>query len=159
MWLCYIRLTLLFLRCCRWAGILGHSVSPRGTAGNPNQGNWPTTKETSSLLWTRARYCHEATGGVCSQSWLPIVWHMNLIALFQRKGYYKARHNVTGEEGLINSSNVRERPALRVHPNLSLMPYVSPSSEWDVALCVITFTKCCMRFNGSVTVTSRNVSF
>lgn len=42
--------------------------------------------------------------------------------LLKRKGYYKARHNTTGEEGLINSSNVRERQALRIDPSLSLMP-------------------------------------
>ncbi|XP_051233151.1 megakaryocyte-associated tyrosine-protein kinase isoform X2 [Dicentrarchus labrax] len=39
------------------------------------------------------------------------------------KGYYKAKHNTTGEEGLINSTNVREREALRVDPSLSLMPW------------------------------------
>ncbi|XP_028443719.1 megakaryocyte-associated tyrosine-protein kinase isoform X2 [Perca flavescens] len=39
------------------------------------------------------------------------------------KGYYKARHNTTGEEGLLNASNVREREALRVDPSLSLMPW------------------------------------
>uniref|UniRef100_A0A8C4HPS0 Tyrosine-protein kinase n=1 Tax=Dicentrarchus labrax TaxID=13489 RepID=A0A8C4HPS0_DICLA len=38
-------------------------------------------------------------------------------------GYYKAKHNTTGEEGLINSTNVREREALRVDPSLSLMPW------------------------------------
>ncbi|XP_054873737.1 megakaryocyte-associated tyrosine-protein kinase [Amphiprion ocellaris] len=40
-----------------------------------------------------------------------------------RKGYYEAKHNRTGEEGLISSSNVREREALRVDPSLSLMPW------------------------------------
>ncbi|KAM3620409.1 uncharacterized protein V6R79_022810 [Siganus canaliculatus] len=40
-----------------------------------------------------------------------------------KKGCYKARHNTTGEEGLINSANVREREALRVDPSLSLMPW------------------------------------
>ncbi|XP_067453071.1 megakaryocyte-associated tyrosine-protein kinase isoform X2 [Thunnus thynnus] len=39
------------------------------------------------------------------------------------KGYYEARHNTTGEEGLVNSTNVREREALRVDPSLSLMPW------------------------------------
>uniref|UniRef100_A0A3P8RPN1 Tyrosine-protein kinase n=1 Tax=Amphiprion percula TaxID=161767 RepID=A0A3P8RPN1_AMPPE len=40
-----------------------------------------------------------------------------------RKGYYEAKHNRTGEEGLISSSNVRERESLRVDPSLSLMPW------------------------------------
>uniref|UniRef100_A0A3B4XPD9 Tyrosine-protein kinase n=1 Tax=Seriola lalandi dorsalis TaxID=1841481 RepID=A0A3B4XPD9_SERLL len=40
-----------------------------------------------------------------------------------RKGFYEARHNTTGEEGLISSTNVREREALRVDPSLSLMPW------------------------------------
>lgn len=51
------------------------------------------------------------------------------MSLLQRKGFYKASHNTTGDEGLINSTNVREREALRVDPCLSLMPYVS--SEFD----------------------------
>ncbi|XP_056132371.1 megakaryocyte-associated tyrosine-protein kinase [Lampris incognitus] len=39
------------------------------------------------------------------------------------KGHYKARHNTTEEEGLITSCNVREREAIRIDPNLSLMPW------------------------------------
>uniref|UniRef100_A0A673KK08 Tyrosine-protein kinase n=1 Tax=Sinocyclocheilus rhinocerous TaxID=307959 RepID=A0A673KK08_9TELE len=42
---------------------------------------------------------------------------------FQRKGEYRARHNTTGEEGLISGSNLREREALRIDPKLSLMPW------------------------------------
>uniref|UniRef100_A0A4W5N5V7 Tyrosine-protein kinase n=1 Tax=Hucho hucho TaxID=62062 RepID=A0A4W5N5V7_9TELE len=37
------------------------------------------------------------------------------------KGHYKARHNTTGEEGLISATNVREREAICV--DLSLMPW------------------------------------
>uniref|UniRef100_A0A673KBN5 Tyrosine-protein kinase n=1 Tax=Sinocyclocheilus rhinocerous TaxID=307959 RepID=A0A673KBN5_9TELE len=40
-----------------------------------------------------------------------------------RKGEYRARHNTTGEEGLISGSNLREREALRIDPKLSLMPW------------------------------------
>lgn len=47
------------------------------------------------------------------------------VAPSQKKGFYRVRHNSSGEEGLINSTNVREREALRVDPGLSFMPYVS----------------------------------
>uniref|UniRef100_A0A7N6AAV3 Tyrosine-protein kinase n=1 Tax=Anabas testudineus TaxID=64144 RepID=A0A7N6AAV3_ANATE len=48
---------------------------------------------------------------------------LTIVDTSTRKGYYKARHNTTGEEGLINSTSVREREALRVDPSLSLMPW------------------------------------
>ncbi|XP_047442683.1 megakaryocyte-associated tyrosine-protein kinase isoform X2 [Mugil cephalus] len=48
---------------------------------------------------------------------------LTIVDTSTRKGYYMARHNSTGEEGLINSINVREREALRVDPGLSLMPW------------------------------------
>ncbi|XP_043078616.1 megakaryocyte-associated tyrosine-protein kinase isoform X2 [Puntigrus tetrazona] len=40
-----------------------------------------------------------------------------------RKGEYRARHNTTGEEGLVSGSKLREREALRIDPKLSLMPW------------------------------------
>ncbi|XP_008406143.1 megakaryocyte-associated tyrosine-protein kinase isoform X1 [Poecilia reticulata] len=48
---------------------------------------------------------------------------LSIVDTSTRKGFYAARHNTTEEEGLINSSNVREREALRVDPGLSLMPW------------------------------------
>ncbi|XP_071201063.1 megakaryocyte-associated tyrosine-protein kinase-like isoform X2 [Salvelinus alpinus] len=39
------------------------------------------------------------------------------------KGHYKARHNTTGEEGLVSATNMREREAICVDPSLSLMPW------------------------------------
>ncbi|XP_037530583.1 megakaryocyte-associated tyrosine-protein kinase [Nematolebias whitei] len=48
---------------------------------------------------------------------------LTIIDTSTRKGYYKARHNTTGEEGFINSNNVREREALRVDHSLSFMPW------------------------------------
>ncbi|XP_075759436.1 megakaryocyte-associated tyrosine-protein kinase isoform X2 [Pelodiscus sinensis] len=39
------------------------------------------------------------------------------------KGWYRAKHNDTGEEGLLSASLVRERGAIRVDPKLSLMPW------------------------------------
>ena len=85
----------------------------------------------------------------------PAFWHKLLIAVFffsQKKGYYKARHNATGEEGLINSTKLREREALRVDPSLSLMPYVSSSSKFDALSLVRRITSVHM-FTFSVTVT------
>ncbi|XP_069555168.1 megakaryocyte-associated tyrosine-protein kinase [Brachyistius frenatus] len=52
-----------------------------------------------------------------------------------KKGYYMARHNTTGEEGLINSNNVREREALRVDPSLSLMPWFHGKISGPEAVC------------------------
>ncbi|KAK1805709.1 hypothetical protein P4O66_001974 [Electrophorus voltai] len=48
---------------------------------------------------------------------------LTILELGMGKAVYRARHNRTGEEGLISASNVREREALRVDPNLSLMPW------------------------------------
>lgn len=46
---------------------------------------------------------------------------LSLLSL-QGKGWYRAKHNDTGEEGLLSASSVREREAIRVDPKLSLMP-------------------------------------
>lgn len=40
----------------------------------------------------------------------------------QGKGWYRARHNETGQEGLLAASTLRERGAIRADPKLSLMP-------------------------------------
>lgn len=40
----------------------------------------------------------------------------------QGKGWYRARHNETGQEGLLAGSILRQRGAIRVDPKLSLMP-------------------------------------
>lgn len=74
---------------------------------------------------------------------------MDALFFFQKKGYYRAKHNSTGEEGLINSENVRERHALRVVPSLSLMPYVM---LLFVTACLCQVQKLC----GCVFVSRRN---
>uniref|UniRef100_A0A663N474 Tyrosine-protein kinase n=1 Tax=Athene cunicularia TaxID=194338 RepID=A0A663N474_ATHCN len=38
-------------------------------------------------------------------------------------GWYRARHNETGQEGVLAASALRERGAIRVDPKLSLMPW------------------------------------
>ncbi|KAM9385623.1 megakaryocyte-associated tyrosine-protein kinase [Pholidichthys leucotaenia] len=48
---------------------------------------------------------------------------LTIVEESSKKGFYTAICNTTGEEGLINSTNVREREALRVDPGLSLMPW------------------------------------
>uniref|UniRef100_A0AAX7UDZ2 Tyrosine-protein kinase n=1 Tax=Astatotilapia calliptera TaxID=8154 RepID=A0AAX7UDZ2_ASTCA len=48
---------------------------------------------------------------------------LTIVDTTTKKGCYRARHNTTGEEGIINATNVREREALRVDPSLSLMPW------------------------------------
>ncbi|XP_016895535.1 megakaryocyte-associated tyrosine-protein kinase isoform X2 [Cynoglossus semilaevis] len=48
---------------------------------------------------------------------------LTIVDISAKKGFYRATHNSTGVEGLINGTNVRERQALRVDPSLSLMPW------------------------------------
>ncbi|XP_078115100.1 megakaryocyte-associated tyrosine-protein kinase isoform X1 [Sander vitreus] len=60
---------------------------------------------------------------------------LTIVDTSTRKGYYKARHNTTGEEGLINASNVREREALHVDPSLSLMPWFHGKISGPDAVC------------------------
>ncbi|KAJ0065146.1 hypothetical protein NL108_005612, partial [Boleophthalmus pectinirostris] len=40
-----------------------------------------------------------------------------------KEGVYLSRHNTTGEEGLINATDLKERKAIQETPNLSLMPW------------------------------------
>ncbi|XP_062250892.1 megakaryocyte-associated tyrosine-protein kinase [Platichthys flesus] len=58
-----------------------------------------------------------------------------IVDISTRKGFYKARHNTTGNEGLINSTSVREREALRVNPSLSLMPWFHGKISGPEAVC------------------------
>uniref|UniRef100_A0A7M4F353 Tyrosine-protein kinase n=1 Tax=Crocodylus porosus TaxID=8502 RepID=A0A7M4F353_CROPO len=48
---------------------------------------------------------------------------ITIIEACESKGWYRAKHNDTGEEGLLSASSVREREAIRVDPKLSLMPW------------------------------------
>uniref|UniRef100_A0A8C0H2C3 Tyrosine-protein kinase n=1 Tax=Chelonoidis abingdonii TaxID=106734 RepID=A0A8C0H2C3_CHEAB len=48
---------------------------------------------------------------------------VTIVEICEQKGWYKAKHNDTGEEGLLSASSVREREAIRVDPKLSLMPW------------------------------------
>ncbi|XP_007906181.1 megakaryocyte-associated tyrosine-protein kinase isoform X2 [Callorhinchus milii] len=48
---------------------------------------------------------------------------LTITEIVNEKGVYKAKHNKTGEEGLIARNNVREREAIRVDPHISLMPW------------------------------------
>ncbi|XP_074834030.1 megakaryocyte-associated tyrosine-protein kinase [Carettochelys insculpta] len=48
---------------------------------------------------------------------------VTIVEVSEQKGWYRAKHNDTGEEGLLSASSVREREAIRVDPKLSLMPW------------------------------------
>ncbi|XP_054037999.1 megakaryocyte-associated tyrosine-protein kinase isoform X2 [Rissa tridactyla] len=48
---------------------------------------------------------------------------VTIIEAVEGKGWYRARHNKTGQEGLLAASVLRERGAIRVDPKLSLMPW------------------------------------
>ncbi|XP_055564342.1 megakaryocyte-associated tyrosine-protein kinase isoform X1 [Falco cherrug] len=48
---------------------------------------------------------------------------VTIIEAVEGKGWYRARHNETGQEGLLAASALRERGAIRVDPKLSLMPW------------------------------------
>uniref|UniRef100_A0A8C7XXP0 Tyrosine-protein kinase n=1 Tax=Oryzias sinensis TaxID=183150 RepID=A0A8C7XXP0_9TELE len=60
---------------------------------------------------------------------------LTIVACSARKRYYRAKHNATGEEGLINATHVREREALRVDPSLSLMPWFHGKISGSEAVC------------------------
>ncbi|XP_043391786.1 megakaryocyte-associated tyrosine-protein kinase isoform X3 [Chelonia mydas] len=47
----------------------------------------------------------------------------DILTIVEQKGWYQAKHNDSGEEGLLSASSVREREAIRVDPKLSLMPW------------------------------------
>ncbi|RLV88823.1 hypothetical protein DV515_00015244 [Chloebia gouldiae] len=48
---------------------------------------------------------------------------VTIIEAVEGKGWYRARHNETGQEGLLAASALRERGAIRADPKLSLMPW------------------------------------
>ncbi|XP_069505517.1 megakaryocyte-associated tyrosine-protein kinase [Ambystoma mexicanum] len=48
---------------------------------------------------------------------------ITIMAACENKGWYRAKHNTTGEEGLISAFALREREAIRVDNKLSLMPW------------------------------------
>ncbi|KAG2464304.1 MATK kinase, partial [Polypterus senegalus] len=59
---------------------------------------------------------------------------VTIMEVSQTKGFYIAQHNQSGEEGLISASSVREREAIRVDPNLSLMPWFHGKISGPVAV-------------------------
>uniref|UniRef100_A0A673BAM9 Tyrosine-protein kinase n=1 Tax=Sphaeramia orbicularis TaxID=375764 RepID=A0A673BAM9_9TELE len=85
-----------------------------------------TNPESLSKCWATGTQC-VAKGGHRKPKSGELAYHkgdiITIIDTSTKKGYYKARHNGTGEEGLINSNSVREREALRVDSSLSLMPW------------------------------------
>ncbi|XP_068776193.1 megakaryocyte-associated tyrosine-protein kinase isoform X2 [Struthio camelus] len=48
---------------------------------------------------------------------------ITIIEAVEGKGWYRAKHNDTGQEGLLAASALRERGAIRADPKLSLMPW------------------------------------
>ncbi|XP_072294681.1 megakaryocyte-associated tyrosine-protein kinase [Eucyclogobius newberryi] len=62
----------------------------------------------------------------------------DLIAILSKtmkEGIYLARHSSTGEEGLINATELRERRAIQVNPSLSLMPWFHGRISGPEAVC------------------------
>lgn len=76
--------------------------------------------------WTAGTQC-VAKKEHCKPKAGEILYHkgdvLTLAGPGTRKGEYRARHNTTGEEGLVSGSNLRKREALRIDPKLSLMPW------------------------------------
>ncbi|XP_051550662.1 megakaryocyte-associated tyrosine-protein kinase isoform X1 [Myxocyprinus asiaticus] len=76
--------------------------------------------------WTSGTQC-VAKKEHCEPKSGEIPYHkadvLTIVGPGTRKGEYRARHNATGEEGLVLGSNLREREALRIDPKLSLMPW------------------------------------
>ncbi|XP_050950695.1 megakaryocyte-associated tyrosine-protein kinase isoform X2 [Labeo rohita] len=79
-----------------------------------------------AMNWTAGTQC-VAKKQHCKPKAGKIAYHkgdiLTVVGPGTRKGEYRARHNTTGEEGLVSGSNLREREALRIDPKLSLMPW------------------------------------
>ncbi|XP_016425447.1 megakaryocyte-associated tyrosine-protein kinase-like [Sinocyclocheilus rhinocerous] len=76
--------------------------------------------------WTAGTQC-VAKKQHCKPKAGEIAYHkgdiLTVVGPGTRNGEYRARHNATGEEGLVSGSKLREREALRIDPKLSLMPW------------------------------------
>uniref|UniRef100_A0A671PVT4 Tyrosine-protein kinase n=1 Tax=Sinocyclocheilus anshuiensis TaxID=1608454 RepID=A0A671PVT4_9TELE len=76
--------------------------------------------------WTAGTQC-VAKKQHCKPKAGEIAYHkgdiLTVIGPGTRNAEYRARHNATGEEGLVSGSKLREREALRIDPKLSLMPW------------------------------------
>uniref|UniRef100_A0A8D3CUB7 Tyrosine-protein kinase n=1 Tax=Scophthalmus maximus TaxID=52904 RepID=A0A8D3CUB7_SCOMX len=94
--------------------------------------------ESSYMNWTAGTQC-VAKGDHRKPKPGELAYHkgdiLTIVDISTRKGFYKASHNTTGDEGLINSTNVREREALRVDPCLSLMPWFHGKISGPEAVC------------------------
>ncbi|XP_078054243.1 megakaryocyte-associated tyrosine-protein kinase [Mustelus asterias] len=66
---------------------------------------------------------------------------LTIIEVVNNKGWYRAKSNKTEEEGLISRSNLREREAIRVDPNLSLMPWFHGKISGEDAVRVLQPTE------------------
>ncbi|XP_067271436.1 megakaryocyte-associated tyrosine-protein kinase isoform X2 [Pseudorasbora parva] len=79
-----------------------------------------------AMNWTAGTQC-VAKKEHCKPKAGEIPYHkgdiLTLLGPGTREREYRARHNTTGEEGLVSGSNLREREALRIDPKLSLMPW------------------------------------
>ncbi|KAM9797777.1 megakaryocyte-associated tyrosine-protein kinase isoform X2 [Syngnathus typhle] len=80
----------------------------------------------AKMSWTTGTQC-VAKGDHRKPKPGELLYHkgdiLTIVAMTTSKRCYKAKHNSTGDEGIINVANVREREALRVDPSLSLMPW------------------------------------
>ncbi|XP_019727270.1 megakaryocyte-associated tyrosine-protein kinase isoform X2 [Hippocampus comes] len=79
----------------------------------------------AKMSWTTGTQC-VAKGDHRKPKPGELLYHkgdiLTIVAMTTSKRCYKAKHNSTGDEGIINSADVREREALRLDPSLSLMP-------------------------------------
>ncbi|GCC30399.1 hypothetical protein chiPu_0008850 [Chiloscyllium punctatum] len=66
---------------------------------------------------------------------------LTIIKVVNNKGWYRAKINKTDEEGLISRNNLREREAIRVDPNLSLMPWFHGKISGEDAVRVLQPTE------------------
>ncbi|XP_059425018.1 megakaryocyte-associated tyrosine-protein kinase isoform X1 [Carassius carassius] len=88
--------------------------------------------------WTAGTQC-VAKKQHCKPKAGEIAYHkgdiLTIVGPGTRNGEYRARHNTTGEEGLVSGSKLREREALRIDPKLSLMPWFHGKISGPQAVC------------------------
>ncbi|XP_059494503.1 megakaryocyte-associated tyrosine-protein kinase isoform X2 [Stegostoma tigrinum] len=66
---------------------------------------------------------------------------LTIIKAVNNKGWYRAKNNKTEEEGLVSRNYLREREAIRVDPNLSLMPWFHGKISGEDAVRVLQPTE------------------
>ncbi|XP_032903130.1 megakaryocyte-associated tyrosine-protein kinase isoform X1 [Amblyraja radiata] len=94
----------------------------------------------STQGWDRGTQCVAKCDCKCSKK-DELPFHkgdiLTIIEVVNNKGLYRAKNNKTQEDGLVSRSKLREREAIRVDPNISLMPWFHGKISGEEAVLVL----------------------